>query len=366
MSRCLQSLLVFLLLAGTVLGATDWPLFRGNALQTGVATSTLPEQLAVRWKFEAKEAVEATAAIADNVVYVGSKDEHLYALDLATGVRKWAYKAGPFQAPPSVHKGAVYAGDLDGFFHCIDAATGIKRWSFETGADITSGANFAGDSILFGCGDEQLYCLTGDGKPRWKFRVQGGPVLGSPVIAGDRTFAAGCDSSLHVIQIAKGAELASLNLGGQVGASAAVDGDHLYVGTMSGQFLAIDWKKPAIEWTFEPERGAQAFYASAAVTDKLVIVGSRDRRVHALNRKTGRPVWTFPTRDKVDSSPVVAGQRVYVGSNDGHLYVLDLAKGTELQKLNLGSAVMASPAVANDCLIIGTRKGVVYCLGAQK
>ena len=40
-------------LAGAVDTATkpaqDWPLFRGNALQTGVAGSELPERLAVRW-----------------------------------------------------------------------------------------------------------------------------------------------------------------------------------------------------------------------------------------------------------------------------------------------------------------------------
>jgi outer membrane protein assembly factor BamB len=364
MLRCAPALLIFLPVSAA-LAAADWPLFRGNPLQTGVATATLPDQLAVRWKFEAKDAVEGAAAIADETVYVGAADELLYALDLQSGRQKWAYKAGPFKAPPSVHKGAVYVGDQDGIFHCVDAATGAKRWSFETGSEISGGANFAGDTILFGSGDEQLYCLSGDGKPKWKFRVPGGPVLGTPVIVGDRTFAAGCDSTLHVIDVARGTELATLSLGGQVGATAAVVGDHLYVGTMSSQFLAIDWKKPAIDWTFEAERRPQPFYASAAVTDKLVIVGSRDKNVQALDRQTGKPVWSFPTRDKVDSSPVVVGQRVYVGSNDGHLYVLDLAKGTEIQKLNLGSPITASPAVADGCLVIGTRKGTIYCLGAR-
>src|SRR5438132_10380955 len=113
MSRCLQSFLLFLIVASAALCADEWPLFRGNALQTGVATCTLPDQLSVRWHFEAKEAIEGTAAIADRTVYVGAQDEHLYALDLPTGKQKWAYKAGPFKAPPSVRRGAVYAGDQD-------------------------------------------------------------------------------------------------------------------------------------------------------------------------------------------------------------------------------------------------------------
>jgi hypothetical protein len=45
--------------------------------------------------------------------------------------------------------------------------------------------------------------------------------------------------------------------------------------------------------------------------------------------KTGEAAWTFATRARVDSSPVVAGGRVYVGSSDHRLYVLDVETGTE-------------------------------------
>src|SRR6516225_3542999 len=83
----------------------NWPIFRGNPLQTGVAASSLPERLEIRWKFTAKEAIEGTAAIVGDTVYVGSLDEHLYALKLTNGEIKWKYKGGPFRAPPSVHNG---------------------------------------------------------------------------------------------------------------------------------------------------------------------------------------------------------------------------------------------------------------------
>lgn len=133
--------------------AADWPLFRGNPLQTGVAEAKLPDQLAVRWKFQTKDAFEGTAAIVSGTVYIGCQDEHLYALDLATGKEKWRYKAAPFKAAPSVRDDAVYVGDGDGMFHCIDAATGKLRWKFETEAEIVSGANFADEQVLFGSYD---------------------------------------------------------------------------------------------------------------------------------------------------------------------------------------------------------------------
>src|SRR5262245_30216783 len=124
---------------GAVTHATTvaWPLFRGNPLQTGVA-EPLPEQLDILWTFATKDGFESAAAIANGIVYAGSLDEHLYALDLKTGQEKWRYKAGPFKAPPSVRGKFVFAGDCDGLFHCIDAATGRKQWSFETGSEISS------------------------------------------------------------------------------------------------------------------------------------------------------------------------------------------------------------------------------------
>jgi outer membrane protein assembly factor BamB len=133
---------------------------------------------------------------------------------------------------------------------------------------------------------------------------------------------------------------------------------------MSNQVLALDLKKNEIAWSFEPKR-AQPFYSSAAVTDKLVIVGCRNKLLHALDRAKGTEVWKFPTVGRVDSSPVVVGKRVFVGSTDGNLYGIDLDKGTELKRFKLGQSITASPAVAHNCLVIGTSDGFVYCLGKK-
>jgi outer membrane protein assembly factor BamB len=332
---------------------------------TGTVGTALPDPLVELWRFETQDSIEGSPAIVGDTAYVASMDQHLYALDLATGKEKWKYKAGPFKAAPSVQGDAIYVGDSDGVFHCVDAKTGTKRWTLTTEAEITSGANFAGDKVLFGSYDENLYCLTRDGKVAWKFACQG-PVNGSPVVAGDRTFVAGCDSILHILDINSGKELNTVDLGGQAAATAAVAGDGLYVGTMNNQVLGIDWKKPEVLWTFEAQKRPQAFYASAAVAEGLVITASRDKRVYALDRKTGKEQWSFPTEGRVDASPVVAGERVYAGSLDGKLYVLDLKRGTEVQKIDLGGQVTGSPAVGGGRLVVGNVKGVVYCFGAKK
>src|SRR5436190_1072100 len=53
----------------------DWLLFRGNALQTGVADTTLPDKLEVLWTFKAKDSIENAPAVERGVVYLGAMDE---------------------------------------------------------------------------------------------------------------------------------------------------------------------------------------------------------------------------------------------------------------------------------------------------
>lgn len=334
---------------------------------TGTATATLPDQLAERWTFQTGNAIEGAPAIVGNVVYVASMDKFLYALDLATGQQKWKTNLGLVKASPAVANGRVYIGNIDGKFHCLDATNGKILWEFDTAGEITAGANFHKENILVGSHDSTLYCLSTEGKKLWEYKIDG-PVNGAAAVAGDRTFVAGCDSVLHVIDANTGKQLGTVDIGGQAGATAAVSGDVAYVGTMSNQIVGVDVKAPKKLWEFEPKRRAQPFYSSAAVTEAFVVDGSRDKKIYALDRKTGKEVWSVVTDGMVDSSPVVVGNRVYIGSlsTDSEFFVLDLATGKQIQKLDLGSAITGSVAVAGDCVFVGTDKGTLYCLGAKK
>ncbi len=366
MTRRLPTVLLF---AACALGvAADWPVFRGNAAMTGTADAKLPDQLDEVWEFACQGDIRSAPAIVGNVVYVASMDRHLYALDLATGKEKWKVKLGSMEAGPAVKNGRVYVGDLEGKLHAVDAATGKELWAFETMGEIHASANFASDDILIGSHDSTLYRVTPAGKKVWEYKIDG-PINGAAAVAGDRTFAAGCDSLLHVIDTGTGKAVGSVDLGGQPAATAAVAGDFAYVGTVSGNsVLVVDWKTLKRGWEFAAKRRAQPFYSSAAVTDKLVVVGSRDRKIYALDKATGAETWSVATEGNVDASPVVAGGRVYVGSmaSSGDFYVLDLATGTIKQQLALGSPVSGSAAVGADCLIVGTEKGRVVKLGAKK
>ena len=58
--------------------------------------------------------VYSSPAVANGVVYVGSEDYKLYALDVVTGARKWSYATGSFiESSPAVANGMVYIVSSD-------------------------------------------------------------------------------------------------------------------------------------------------------------------------------------------------------------------------------------------------------------
>jgi len=347
----------------------DWPQFRGNSTLSGVTTAALPATLKVLWTYDAGESIESSAAIVGGVVYVGAqtKDDTgvLLALDLETGKEKWKYPTprGIQESSPAVANGVVYVGDLGGTFHAVDARTGKALWTYKTGTEIKSSPVVVEDKVLIGSYDEHLYCLNAKtGAVIWKFKIDG-PVHATPSIANGMAYLAGCDEIFHAVRLSDGKEAFRVSSGAYTGASAAVSGTTAFYGTFNNDVLAVNLTAHRIVWRYEHPVRKFPYYASAAVVDGKVIAAGRDKMVHALDARTGKAVWTFATKARVESSPAVTGGRIYVGSNDGNLYVLDLAKGAKLFEFNAGGPLSASPAISGGRLVIGNQDGKLFCLG---
>ena len=63
--------------------------------------------------------VDSSPAVADGVVYVGSYDGHLYAIDLLTGQGKWEFEAEDRVSSPTLADGVVYVGSYDGYLYAL-------------------------------------------------------------------------------------------------------------------------------------------------------------------------------------------------------------------------------------------------------
>ncbi|HEX3872380.1 MAG TPA: PQQ-binding-like beta-propeller repeat protein [Pirellulales bacterium] len=346
--------------------ADTWPVFRGDAQADGVSQGELPEKPEVVWKRTIKGAqFESTPAIVEGVVYIGAYDGYFRAMNLSDGADRWTFKSElGFKAPAAVRDGRVIVSDVDGRIACLDAADGKEIWHYETAGEINAGANFYKSNVLVGSQDGTLYCLRADtGVEVWKFTIDN-MIQCSPTIAGNRVFLAGCDGKLHVVDLDTGEVANAVEINDPTGATAAADGDCVYFGTQGGSVLAVDWKQGKILWSYEPRR-KQPFQSSAALTDGLAILGGRDRQIHAIDMKSGVARWIVPTKQKIDSSPVVVGNRAFVACGDGRVVALAVGTGDAVWEYEAGGGFSGSPAVAEGCLVIGNEDDTLYCFGKK-
>jgi outer membrane protein assembly factor BamB len=136
-----------------------------------------------------------------------------------------------------------------------------------------------------------------------------------------------------------------------------------YLGHYGNEFLCVDLKRKAAAWTYRDREFP--FFSCPALGAELAVIGGRDKRVHAVRKQTGEPVWRARTRGRVDSSPVIARGRVVAGSEDGLLYMWDLATGEEVWSYEIGDSVVAAPAVAQGKIFIGAEDGLLYAFGEE-
>ncbi len=344
-------------------GPAAWPIGRGNPQASAAFGGPTPKGMELRWTFRGQGGFEGGAAIVDQVVYVGDNDGKFYALRLDDGSKLWEFDAKQgITASPAVANGYVYFGDVDGVFHALDAKTGEERWRFATEGTIDNGANLHGDSVLFGSQDGFLYCLRGsDGELRWKYDA-GDQIRCVPTIVEPWAMLAGCDGRLHLVRLSDGQLDGQVDLGNPTGSTPAVCDSLAFVGTEGNEFLAIDFRQRSVAWTYQHRPNANAYRSSAACDGKTVVVGSRDKHLHAFEASSGRPRWHFAAKGRVDGSVVVVGGRAIAGASDGRVYLVDLADGKEVDVFEAGGDITGSPAVAEGRLVIGNSRGQLYCL----
>ncbi|MEI6871120.1 MAG: PQQ-binding-like beta-propeller repeat protein, partial [Verrucomicrobiota bacterium] len=208
----------------------------------------------------------------------------------------------------------------------------------------------------------QLHCVDAEtGKPVWTLATDN-YIIGTPaLLPGGELIFGGCDSQLRVVSLADGKQLRHIEADAYVASSVAVAKDGMaYVGNYGNVVLGLNPKEAAILWTFRSRNFP--YLSSAAVVSDRVLIGGGDKRMHCIQRETGKEIWEFVTRGKVDGSPVICGDTVVFGSFDGRIYGVSLADGTERWIYDLGAPVTASPAVSNGWIIIGTEDGIVHAL----
>jgi hypothetical protein len=137
------------------------PRHQGYNPYENVLSSANVADLTEAWIYNTGGSIYSSPAVANGVVYVGSFDKKLYALDAMTGVKKWSYPTGgSIYSSPAVANGMVYVGSWDKKLYALNTTTGALRWYKTTGSYIFSSPAVAKWMLYVGSNDRFLYALS--------------------------------------------------------------------------------------------------------------------------------------------------------------------------------------------------------------
>jgi len=338
-----------------------WPMFRHNPRHTGYTESPAPNTNQTQWNYTTSGNVYSSPAVADGMVFVGSNDGNVYALDQHTGAHIWNYSTGnAVMSSPAVADGKVYVGSNDSKVYALDQYTGAHIWNYTTGDWITSSPTVADGKVFVGSFDGKVYCLdAATGAHIWNYTT-GGLGWSSPAVADGKVYIGSGDGKVYCLDVATGAHIWNYTTGDWITSSPTVADGMVFVGSNDGNVYALDQHTGAHVWNYTT--GDRA-YSSPAVVDGKVYIGSRDNKTYCLDASTGEHIWNYTTNNLVSSSPAVADGKVYVGSKDNKVYCLDAAIGAHVWSYTTGDCVESSPAVADGMVFVGSYDHVVYAFG---
>nr|WP_320162781.1 PQQ-binding-like beta-propeller repeat protein [uncultured Methanoregula sp.] len=333
---------------------------------SGSRISQTPQNVAPLWTYNTGKGVFSSPAIADGVVYIGSDDKNMYAINLSTGQLKWGFPTGDAVASsPFIADNVVYIGSYDGNVYALDANSGHEKWRFSTrstpGKNIIQSKAAVANGVVYigniGSSDGSFYAIdAGTGLQKWKFTTNEG-FVSAPQVVNNVVYVGSYDHNVYAINAETGQKIWNFTTGDAVSSSPAVANGIVYIGSLDHKLHAINadnghevWNFPTGDWVL----------SSPAVANGVVYVGSNDHNLYAIDATNGRKLWQYTTMGNVWSSPTVVNNVVYVGSEDHNLYAIDATNGRNLWQYTTGFWVLSSPAIADGVIVIGSIDHKVY------
>jgi outer membrane protein assembly factor BamB len=143
---------------------------------------------ALRWRFNAGSAIQATPVLYQDRVYVGTLAGKLVAVNTATGKEEWTCALkGSMYGPALVDSSLVIVGTTAGFITALNRMSGTTVWTTEIHAPVNSGVLGVGEYAYAGTLRKDLIALRRmTGEIVWRTtldgRVKTTPVAGAGYI----------------------------------------------------------------------------------------------------------------------------------------------------------------------------------------
>ncbi|HET7041733.1 MAG TPA: PQQ-binding-like beta-propeller repeat protein [Gemmatimonadales bacterium] len=348
----------------------------------------------LRWKFETEGPVNSSPAYVNGIVIVASVDGKVFGVDATTGARRWSFATQGerrFTAPgihgaiprtermpdpfdvflssPTVVDGVVYLGSGDQHVYALDAVTGALKWSFATGDVIHASPAVVDGVVYIGSWDRNLYALdAATGREKWRYTTGNDTVIynqvgiaSSAAVAGGMVFVGARDGHFHAVDAATGAVKWTIdNHGGWTIASPAVRNGVVYFPTSDGKRLkGIDAVTGAVR--FDVPNKAISF-SSPAIAGDVIYYGSSDGFLNAARTSDGTLLARFQTDGSKENGPRLLDA-------DGHFRSELMYPDRTLDGMMIGmrtmmtlGSVLSSPSVVDGVVYFGSTDGQVYAV----
>ncbi|MBX7255744.1 MAG: PQQ-binding-like beta-propeller repeat protein [Candidatus Hydrogenedentes bacterium] len=362
--------------------ATDtWPLYHGSYDLRGTSSAVLPEKPMRVWQYLGEGAIRQPPVGDARGVYVATRTGSVVGLDFSGNVRwtKQVMRRNPadgaemperFEAPVACIRSTVLIGSTAGIVYALDSETGAERWKYDVGGEVLGTvtayepANEADPVRLFVIerAEGALHCIDFEtGSRVWRTD----PINrtdGSAVVGNDMVVFGSCEAAIHVYSIYDGRLMRSVALCGdcQVAAGIALVGDEVFSGCRSGHFYRVNARVGSVVW--QNEDSEKDIFSTPTLCSGVVVFGSEDGTVYALDPETGKQKWQFKT-DGNPLSPVSAGDKIAVSVN-GTLHFLSAKTGESIWSYEVSDAI-TSPSLINGMVIVGGEDGSVTAFGSS-
>ncbi|ELZ50787.1 pyrrolo-quinoline quinone [Halorubrum coriense DSM 10284] len=312
-----------------------------------------------RWVFETGDSIQSSPTVVDGTAFIGSKDEHLYAVNVETGDQQWAFETdGWVNSSPAVVDGIDFFGSDDGYLYAVNAETGDEQWFFNTGDLVRGSLTVAEKTVFVGSADQNLYAVdVKTGKQQWQFKANVVSIL--PVVADSTVFITG--GSLYAVDAETGDQQWQFVTTGGVHSSPTVRDGTVFFVSGNETLYAVDAETGDEQWA--AETGAP-IRSSPTVADGTVFVGSAEGTLYAVDEETGNQQWVFSIGDRL-SSPTVVDDLVFVGSETGNLYAVDTNTGAQQWSSPTATMGLSSPIVVDGTIFVGSGDGNLYAIGSE-
>jgi outer membrane protein assembly factor BamB len=361
--------------------SSDWAMFRADPAHSSTAPIG-PSNLTLAWKFTTKGSVISSPSIVNGVVYAGSQDQNLYAINAADGNLIWSFTTeGAIITSPAVAEGKVYVGSEDGYVYCLDTAHGSLLWHtfinsnlpFTFGDLVLKSSPVVANGIVYiGSLDGNLYALNSDtGVIVWKTATKG-PIESSPAYADSAVYFTAQEPTsgmLYKLDAASGNVIWNLALpyqysfigGAEMLGSPSVAAGMVFASSNWGAYYAVNTATGKEVWHFIDKEAIEFIVSSPIyVNGGVVIIDKFD--ITYLNATNGKKIWNAYTGDELYVSPSYADSKIYVTTSQRDIFVLDTTNaGKTIANATTPSSSWSSPSIANGRLYIGCNDWNIYC-----